>query len=164
MATLPSVALMFPLQTKHLGDQSLLVFLDKIAALLVPPHTLLRAIGLFLASRHLRQQKKHHRPWQLDPGYSGTVNQNAKAHQPGPDRIRTIWEARHFRHCSTPVILSVKIPRLARGTSVGKLIEIAISAIKCFSQDGQDSYSNPLSRMAFHIFLSIQWLFMAPVE
>ena len=82
MATLPSVALMFPLQTKHLGDQSLLVFLDKIAALLVPPHTLLRAIGLFLASRHLRQQKKHHRPWQLDPGYSGTVNQNAKVSLP----------------------------------------------------------------------------------
>jgi hypothetical protein len=31
---------------------------------------------------------------------------------------------------------------------VGKLIEIANSAIKCFSQDGQDSYSNPLSRIS----------------
>lgn len=82
MATLPSVALMFPLQTKHLGDQSLLVFLDKIAALLVPSHRLLRAIGLFLASHHLHQQKKHHRQWQSDPGYSGTVNQNAKASLP----------------------------------------------------------------------------------
>lgn len=188
MATLPSVALMFHLQTKHLGDQSLLVFLDKIAALLVPPHRLLRAIGLFLASHHLRQQqKKHLRQWQLGRGYSGIVNQNAKvslpcalllttslglririgilnlsiscrtleiliitiqAHQPGPDRIRTIWEVRHFRHCSTPVILSVKIPRPARGTSVGKLIEIANSATKCFSQDGQDSYSEPLSQIS----------------
>ena len=82
MATLPSVALMFRLQTKHLGDQSLLVFLDKIAALQVPPHRLLRAIGLFLASHHLRQQKKHHRQWQLDPEYSGTVNQNAKVSLP----------------------------------------------------------------------------------
>jgi hypothetical protein len=69
MEMLLSVALMLLLPVIHLGGPSLLVFLDKTAALLVPRHKPLRETGLFLASRHLPRQKKHRPQLQLDPGY-----------------------------------------------------------------------------------------------
>jgi hypothetical protein len=50
--------------------------------LLAPVHRHLPATELYLASHHLRLQKKHHLQSRLDLGYQGIVKQNVKVSLP----------------------------------------------------------------------------------